>query len=147
MKPEFNYVDYDLYFKSNSDTGYIISFIFYEDNTSPFTGKTLCNVSFTEDNQFDLTDEIYENTTKLHESIEVYKRILYIFQDFYNMKLKNFSKIFVIGDIVGKYRKKIIIYRNIIKYSLNDMNISFKETYGKSLINKGNKAYYYEILN
>jgi hypothetical protein len=139
-----NESNYECLFKTKNNNEYIIDFITVYDNTSPFN-KRMFNISFTsKENHFLQDEEKYEELTYRSEIIDLLKRMIFIFKDIYKRELIFKSNVFIIGET--KDERKISLYRNIIKDSTKDMDLSVKETKSKSFINKGDYVFYYEIL-
>lgn len=134
---DFNYLlNYHVFFKSNSDTEYVVDIICFNDNVSPFPNYPLYNISFTTKEQYDTPE--YETVTNKNESIEILGSIINIFRVM-DINIKNNIKnpIYVIGETNDI--KKINFYRNII----NDTLPEYIEIKGKSSINNGKDVYYY----
>lgn len=135
FKDEFDYI---YRFQTNSGNRYIIDFIYLNDNIGPFPKRDIYNISFTLEENHNLSNHIdYEKQTLLNESSEIVKRIIFILQDF-NMRFGE-KCIYLLGETVDK--RKINWYRNLIKDSFNNV----KETIGISSYTNGLTAYYYEI--
>jgi len=140
-----NEKNFEFHFETTTKNKYVLDFICIYDNISPFPNRRMFNISFTKLNQHDINNPIkYERETNDNEHIELFKRLLYVFDDAYNNTLKQFSNIFIIGET--KNIKKINFYRNVIGDSTKHMGLNYKEYYGDSSINLGKKVYYYEII-
>jgi hypothetical protein len=132
---KFNYI---YKFKTNSGNRYVVDFICLNDNTGPYPNKDIYNVSFTiEDNRNLSNYKDYEKQTNLNESHEIIKRLIFIFRNF-DEKF-NKEHIYLLGETEDK--RKINWYRKLIKDSFIDV----KETIGDSSFVNGLEAYYFEV--
>lgn len=132
---QFNYI---YKFQTNSGNKYIVDFIYLYDNIGPYKEKDIYNISFTLDKNRDISNyQDYEKLTKLNESHEIIKRIIFIFRSF-NLRFGN-NCIYMLGETEDK--RKINWYRQLIKDSFNDI----EEVVGISSFTNGLDAYYFEI--
>jgi len=144
-----NKTDYIISFFSN-DLPYIISLVYF-----PINDINTYNVVFTTRDQwnnyefklrnflkkgnlteeeFNILDKIIGEETKLNDLFPIFRKLSWILLDFYDKNLK--GELLSIGDTENK--KKIKLYRNVIKDSFD--NMTEKET-----IVSGNKYYIYKI--
>lgn len=142
FKGEYNY---NFIFNCDSNTKYILQFIYFEDFIGPFKNTPLYNVSFTTYDQYlkylstkteEEQEKIYEAPTLKGEHRELIQRLIYIFEDFHN-NINTHNQIYVIGETDDV--SKIEWYRNLIKDSIPNI----KEIKGDSSINKGKQVYYF----
>lgn len=132
---EFNYI---YKFQTYSGNRYVIDFIYIKDFIGPYPNKDIYNISFTLERNRNLNNqEEYEKITSLHESHEIIKRLIFIFNNF---ETKYGSGLYLLGETENL--NKINWYRNLIKDSFPNI----KETEGESSFTNGLKAYYFEIL-
>lgn len=117
FKDEFNYI---YKFKTNSGTKYIVDFIYLKDNIGIYKNKDLYNISFTTEENRNLTDpDKYEKITFLKEEHEIIKRLIYIINDF-NKRFGN--NIYLIGETEDK--RKIKWYKSIIEDNFDNVILS-----------------------
>jgi NADH:ubiquinone oxidoreductase subunit C len=136
-----NRIDYSAKFETDSGEKYILDLVYVEDSKSPFPNKSMYNISFTIENQHDLTNSTkYEKETGKGEHFEVVSRLMYIISNIDVLIRINIPNIiYIIGDTMNQ--QKINFYRNIIKNSLSD----YKELNGNSSINLGKSGFYYYL--
>jgi len=145
----FDGYDYIFTFKTNSLIDYVFEFVYYIDTIGPFAGFNLYNLSFTTLNQKILSDvisddkiktDIYEKPTEKNELHELMKRLIYIFNHFYNYYGRIENSIYVIGETLNP--QKMNFYKNLISSSFENID----EIKGDSSINSGLPVYYYKII-
>lgn len=141
--------DYIISFESN-DIPYVICLMFFpineidtynivfttrdQWNEYEFKLRYLLKKGYLNKDEFYILDKIISKETNLNDLFPIFKKLSWILLDFYNNHLN--GKLLSIGDTENK--KKIKLYRNIIKDSFNNI-IETEEIFN------GNKYYIYKI--
>lgn len=134
--------DYVFNFKTNSNTDYILEFMYYQDTIGPCINRNLYNISFTTKEQYDefvTTNNYqdYEKETDKKEYNELMKRCIYLFSEFHNNFGKHRYAVYVIGETEKKI--KIDFYVKLITDSLPFVT----KINGLSSINLGKNVWYF----
>lgn len=138
FKDKINYI---INFETDSNQVYFIDLVYIEDKQSPFPNIPIFNISFTIEQQHDLSNSLkYEKDTDKGEFFELMNRMSYILIDVDKIiRLNNPNIVYMIGETTNP--QKINAYRDIIKTTF----LNFKELKGYSSFNLGKPSYYYYI--
>lgn len=133
-----NMVSYTLclmYYKIHDDDTYNIIFT-TTDQWNQYRQEffNISNKGSVEKDEWELLNDIISKETKLNDLFPIFRKLSWILLDFYKNHLDN--QLLSIGDTDNK--KKISLYRNIIKYSFIDV----VET---EVVFNGNKYYLYKV--